>query len=301
MTLLRNTLAGLAAVAALATASPVATGAQTERSVYASVLDKAGGPVSALKASDFTVREDGVEREVLRAVRAEEPLQIVVLVDTSQAVERYVSDVRKSLKAFVGEMSGRDEMAMIGFGERPTILTDYTSDPERLEAAIGKIFARRGSGAYALDAIVDASRSLRRREGARHVIVLITTEGPEFSNRYHDQVLDELRKSATLATLQSFILTRRVGVALDDARREREMTLAEGTLDTGGRREHLLTSMALEDRLKDLANELKNQYRIDYARPSTLIPPAKLDVSVKREGLIVRAPRIAGTARTGTN
>jgi Ca-activated chloride channel family protein len=297
MTLLRKTLAGLLAAAVVAAAVPAAARTQTERSVYASVLDKAGGPVSALTASDFTVREDGVEREVLRAVRADEPLQIVILVDTSQAVERYVSDIRKSLKAFVQEMSGRDEIAMIGFGERPTVLTDYTSDPERLNAAIGKIFARRGSGAYALDAIVDASRSLRRREGARHVIVLITTEGPEFSNRYHEQVLDELRKSATL---QSFVLTRRVGAALDDQRRERELTLAKGTVDTGGRREHLLTSMALEDRLHDLANELKNQYRVDYSRPAMLIPPEKIDVAVKRNGLTVRAPRIATAARTGT-
>ena len=297
MTLLRNTVAGLAAIAAVAAIAPAAADAQTERSVYASVLDKAGGPVGALTARDFTVREDGADREVLRAERADEPLQIAVLVDTSQAVERYVSDIRKSLRAFVQEMSGRDEMAMIGFGERPTVLTDYTSDPERLEAAIGKIFARRGSGAYALDALVDASRSLRNRPGSRHVIVLITTEGPEFSNRYHEQVLDELRKSATL---QSFILTRRVGIALDYARRERELTLAEGTLDTGGRREHLLTSMALEDRLKDLANELKNQYRIDYSRPSMLVPPEKIAVGVKREGLTVRAPRVTNTARAST-
>ena len=297
MSLLRNTVAGLAAIAAVAAIAPAAANAQTERSVYASVLDKAGGPVGALTAKDFTVREDGSDREVLRAGRADEPLQIAVLVDTSQAVERYVSDIRKSLRAFVQEMSGRDEMAMIGFGERPTVLTDYTSDPERLEAAIGKIFARRGSGAYALDALVDASRSLRNRPGSRHVIVLITTEGPEFSNRYHEQVLDELRKSATL---QSFILTRRVGIALDYARRERELTLAEGTLDTGGRREHLLTSMALEDRLKDLANELKNQYRIDYSRPSMLVPPEKIAVGVKREGLTVRAPRVTNTARAST-
>lgn len=297
MTLLRNTLTGLAAVVAIAAVGAGTAEAQTERSVYASVLDKAGGPVSALTASDFTVREDGAEREVLRAVRADDPLQIAVLVDTSQAVERYVSDIRKALRGFVQEMSGRDEMALIGFGERPTVLTNYTSNPEQLEAGIGKLFARRGSGAYALDAIVDASRSLRGREGARHVIVLITTEGPEFSNRYHGQVLDELRKSATL---QSFVLTRRVGVALDDARRERDLTLAKGTVDTGGRREHLLTSMALEDRLHDLAIELKNQYRIDYSRPSTLVPPEKIDVGVKREGVTVRAPRVTSSARTGT-
>jgi len=261
------------------------------------VLDKTGAPVQALTADDFTVREDGVEREVLRAVRADEPLQIAVLVDTSQAAGRSMSDVRKALKSFVQEMSGRHELALIGFGERPTVLAEYTRDPERLEAGIGRLFARRGSGAYALDAIVEASRGLRTREGARRVIVLITTEGPEFSNRYHEQVLDELRPSATL---HSFVLTRSGPSALDDARRQRELTLAEGSVATGGRREHLLSSMALEDRLRDLAVELKNQYRVDYSRPAALIPPEEIDVDVKRAGLTVRAPRVPGMVRTGS-
>ena len=297
MSLSTRVLSGLAVVAIAGAVGTTAVHAQTERSVYASVLDKAGAPVGALTANDFTVREDGVSREVLRAVRADDPLQIAVLVDTSQAVERHVSDIRRALKGFVREMSGGHEIALVGFGERPTVLTDYTSDPARLEAGIGRLFARPGSGAYALDAIVDASRALRNREGARHVIVLITTEGPEFSNRYHEQVLDEFRTSATL---QSFVLNRRGVPRLDDARRQRELTVAEGTVLTGGRREHLLTSMALEDRLRDLAVELKNQYRVDYSRPSALMPPERLDVGVKRSELTVRAPRVPRTVRTGS-
>ena len=289
--------AGLAVLALAGAVATTAVHAQTERSIYASVLDKAGAPVQALTADDFTVREDGVEREVLRAVRADEPLQIAVLVDTSQAAGRSMSDVRKALKGFVQEMSGRHELALVGFGERPTVLTEYTRDPERLEAGIGRLFARRGSGAYALDAIVEASRGLRTREGARRVIVLITTEGPEFSNRYHEQVLDELRPSATL---HSFVLTRRGPSAPDDARRQRELTLAEGSVTTGGRREHLLSSMALADRLHDLAVELEHQYRVDYSRPSALVPPEEIEVDVKRAGLTVRAPRVPRTARTGS-
>jgi VWFA-related protein len=284
--------------AALVAGSATLAGAQAQRSVYASVLDKSGAPVQSLTASDFLVEEDGVQREVLRAVRAEEPLQIAVLVDTSQAVERYVPDIRRALRGFFDEMAGDgNEIALIGFGERPTVLTKYTRDRAQLEAGIGRLFARQGSGAYALDAIVDASRGLRVREGARRVIVLITTEGPEFSNRYHQYVLDELRSSATL---QSFVLTRSRSVPQDDARRERELTLAKGTTDTGGRRENLLTSMSLPDRLRDLAIELKNQYRVDYARPATLGPPEHIEVGVKRADLKVRAPRVPMAVRTGT-
>lgn len=276
-------------LAALAVAIAAPAFAQAERSIYASVLDRSGTPVAALTARDFTVHEDGVRREVLRAVRADDPLQIVVLVDTSQAAERYVTDIRRGLRTFFDEMAGDHEIALVGFGERPTTLAPFTRSRNQLEKGIGRLFARPGSGAYALDAIVDASRGLRMREGARRVIVVITAEGPEFSERYHEQVLDELRPSATL---QSFVLTRGGGVPRDDGRRQRELTLAEGAEDTGGRREHLLTSMALGDRLRDLAIELKNQYRIDYARPASLIPPERIDVDVARPGLKVRAPRV---------
>jgi Ca-activated chloride channel family protein len=275
-------------VLALAAAAPGAALAQTEHTVYASVLDKRGAPVTALTARDFLVREDGVNREVLRAVPAGDPLQIAVLVDTSQAADRYVNDIRNALKGFFREMAGQHEIALVGFGERPTVLTDYTRDLARLERGIGLLFARRGTGAYALDAIVDASRRLRAREGARRVIVVITSDGPEFSDRYHENVLDELEGAATL---HSFILTRR-GLALDEGRRQREITLAEGAVVTGGRREHLLTSMALRDRLHDLAVELTHQYRIDYSRPVGLVPPEKIDVAVSRPGVTVRAPRV---------
>ena len=55
-----------------------------ERSVYARVLDRAGAPVTSLAAADFTIREDGVEREVLRVTPARDPLRVAVLIDTSQ-------------------------------------------------------------------------------------------------------------------------------------------------------------------------------------------------------------------------
>lgn len=289
-------LAGALTLAA-AVAMPGVSQAQGRQSVYASVLDREGAPVASLSARDFVVLEDGAPREVLSATRADEPMQIAVLVDTSQAATRYVQDVRNAVRAFVRELAGQNEIALIEFGDRPTVITNYTLDLERLERGVGRLFARRGSGAYSLDALVDASKDLQRREGKRHVIVLISTEGPEFSERYHRQVLDEVRAAATL---HAFVLTRGGVRGLDDGRRERELALTRGPSDTGGRSEFLITSMALEGRLKSLANELENQYRVDYARPDTLLPPEKIDVDVKTAGLTVRAPRMLAARRTGS-
>ena len=43
--------------------------------------------------------------------------------------------------------------------------------------------------------------------------------------------------------------------------------------------------------MEQLADELLNQYVAPYSRPEQLIPPEKLDVTVKKTGLTVRAPK----------
>jgi Ca-activated chloride channel family protein len=291
-------------LAVVLAAYPITASEPTEdRSIYTSVLDEDGVPVAALTADDFVVRENGVEREVLDVRRATDPLQIAVLVDTSEAVRPHVNDLRAGLRAFLTAVQGSQEIAFYEFGERPALIADYTRDQARQSAAIGELFARSGTGAYLLDAIIQASRDLRKREGRRPVIVVITTEGPEFSDRYHQTVLDDVRKTG--ATLHSFIFDQASTPLFDSGRWEREFALAKGAKETGGRREYLLTSMALGDRLRDLSAELRNQYQIVYSRPESLIAPDSVEISVRRPGVTARGAqawtsegwRVPGTMR----
>ena len=265
--------------------------AQTdERTIYASVVDKNDEPVIGLSAKEFVVREDDLAREVLRVSTATEPLHIAVLVDTSQAIDPYLLDLRTALRAFFKQMAGGDhEIALIGFGERPTVLSDYTRDAGRLEKALGGIFPRRESGTYLMEAIIEASSGLRRRKAARPHILAITARGPEFSEQHHDQVLEALRESGV--TLHTFVLTKPGYVGRDRSDQELELAIAEGTRSTGGRRDDLLTSMALNERLQRAGKELVGQYQITYGRPRALIPPKNVDVTVKRPEVTVRARR----------
>ena len=195
----------------------------------------------------------GVSAERPRPVEPGKAL--AVLVDTSQAMRPYVHDLRAALRGFVREMQTTHEIALVEFGERPTVLTDYTSDPVRLQRGVERVFARTGSGAYTLDAIVETSKALRNREGTHPTIVVITAEGPEFSDRYHQDVVDELK--TTGATLHALVLTSRNASLRDSGAREREFALALGTERSGGTREHLLSSLALEPRLRELTTRLK--------------------------------------------
>lgn len=258
-----------------------------ERRVYVSVLDAKGAPVSDLTASDFLVREDGLAREVLRVGRATDPMQIAVLADDTQAASQLIADERRGLQAFVKALHQGNEIALLTFGDRPEILVDYTVTLEALNRGIDRLFARPGAGSSLLEAIGQTTNGFRKREATRPVIVVITTEGEEFSNDYFVTVLEELLRSRA----QLHAIIRQVGDAnqAGDANRNRSIVLAEGTLATGGRRDFILADTGLTPKLEELATELKSQYLLVYARTQTLIPPKKLQVSVRRPGLTTRA------------
>jgi len=262
------------------------------RDIYVSALND-GKPVADMTAADFLVREDGIAREVLKVGPATDQLTISILVDDSQASTDAISYLRDGLKAFVDRLDGKAEIALASIGERPTPLVDYTTSVAVLQKGITRIFARPGSGAYMLDGIVEVSKGLLKREAKRPNIVVLTMEnGPEFSNRYYEPVLDELQKSRTTLNV---LAIGTPSADQSDEMRNRNMVIAEGTSRTGGRRDQLLSVISIPDRLKQLADDLLSQYVVTYSAPETLIPPEKVDVATKRTGVTVRArTRLAG-------
>jgi len=266
------------------TQSPPAAG---ERAVFVSVLDKEGAPVTSLKPADFTVREDGVAREVLRAEKATEPVTFVVLVDTSQSASPFIADMRRALTAFVTQAGGKNAMSIVGFGERPTVLTDFTLDVPSLLKGADRVFATAGSGSYMLQAVDEAAKSLAKRDFERGEILLVTGGGPEYSERTYDEFIPRLRASGARLDVMSFDVTP--PNMSDFGQRNREQFIDAATRATGGQRFSLLSSMALDAALLKLADELANQYRVTYFHPDRLIPPQKIEVSVRPAGLTTRA------------
>ena len=283
---MRYAITALAVAAACACPSSVsAQPKQTD--VYVSVLDAKGEPATGLTAEDFRVREDSTAREVLKAGPATEPLTVALLVDDSQATTPATQMIREAVDAFITALSGKAEISIVTFGERPTIVADYSTDPIKLKDAAKRIFPRAGAGAYLMDAIVDVIRGFKKREAKRPVIVVLMMESDvEFSNRHYDNVLKELQTGG--GTLHVVALGVPPG-SMSDEIRNRDQVVALGTERTGGRRDNVIALTAAAPRMKQLADELTHQYVVTYARPDTLIPPEKIEVTVSKPGLTARA------------
>jgi VWFA-related protein len=279
-----------ATVASGTTTNTYAQAGARERTVFVSALDSRGEPVEGLNPNDFVVTEDGRQREILRVSRAVEPMDIAVLVDNSAAADRAIPSLRDGLKDFVGALAPDHQIAVVGLADRPTILQDYTSNRTQLETATGRLFAMGSSGMTLLDAIVEVSAGLRRREATRAVLVPVITTGVEFTNRNGRDVVAAARQAG--ASLNAIVVGVLNFASIEE--RERAIVLDQGTRETGGQYVTLLTESALVPGLQKLARQLSSQYKVVYGRPESLIPPEKTEVSSARPGVTMRGTPARG-------
>jgi VWFA-related protein len=262
-----------------------------ERTLFVSAVDKDGEPVSDLGPDAFVVREDGVRREVLRVSRATEPIDIALLVDNSTAANEEITFLREALSKFVAKMSPGNNIAVIALADRPTILADYTNDTKRLSDTVGRLFPMPQSGMTLLDAILETTQGLSRRETPRAVIVPVITDGVEFTNRYSNDVVASLQRvdaALHIVGIGQFVHSEEHGI------RERSFLLSNGPSKSGGQQITLLSPHGLDPALQRLARELSSQYKVIYGRPQSLIPPERTDVSSAKTGVTMRGAPARG-------
>jgi VWFA-related protein len=276
----------LLAVASLALVLPQAVDRPAEqRSLSFSVTDAKGTPLPGLVREEVAVLENGVAREVTRLDRDARPLTLALLVDTSEAASsHYRLQVLDPLLAFLGKLPEGSRFAVWTTGDRPTKLVDYTSDVASAAAALRRVAPQGGN--TLLDAIVEASADLKKKEGARSVVLAVTNLGPEFSSYDRFQVADLARGNADVFHAVQYdeaendIETRqRYGYVFDDLTRR-----------SGGLDELTMSAMGVAGLLQRVGAEIRGQYRLTYATVPDL-KERKLQVSVARAGVKVRAPQ----------
>jgi len=290
--LLAVMIASIACVAVQVVSSASQRPVSREGSFFVSAVDNNGEPVQGLGPEAFVVREDGVRREVLRVSRATEPIDVAVLIDNSQSASDEITFFREALSKFVAKMAPGNHVALIGLADRPTILVDYTDDTKRLSDAVGRLFPMNGSGMTLLDAMFETSKGLEKRETPRAVMVPVLTDGVEYSNHYHRDVVNTLRKARTalhMVTIGQFPHSEE-----PEGTRERSLLLDLGPKESGGQRISLLSSHGLDPALQRLSRELLSQYKVVYGRPESLIPPEKVEVSSGKAGVTVRGAPARG-------
>lgn len=132
-------------------------------------------PVSA---ADLVVLEDGVEQTVDTFQEAVTPVSIILALDSSGSMRKVTESVVLAGRSFVESLRPEDALAVILFGDHPTLAHDLSTDRTESFEAIDNYAASGGTALY--DALYDGLTRLKREDGRRAVVVV--TDGRDEDN-----------------------------------------------------------------------------------------------------------------------
>jgi VWFA-related protein len=269
----------LATVALLLAQAAAATEVRT---VTITAADGKGVPIEGLVPEEVAVLENGTPRPLKDLVRDQRPLTLLFLLDTSQVMgSDFRLNVRDAVMSFLRNLPEGSVYSLWTTGDRPTKAVDFTADPDEAVKALNRVFPQGGN--TMLDAIVEASSELKKKEGERSVVVIVTAMGPEFSTRIRQQVVEQARDNADVF----LVIQIEEGTTDFEMRTAYDYVLAGLPDATGGLNERILSFLALRGALQRVTAELRAQYRLSYETPSDL-KTRKIEVKVARPDVRIR-------------
>ena len=107
--------------------------------VPVTVTEHDGSFVSGLTPYDFRLTDNGRPQKITEDV-ASHPLSLVVAIQANADVEKMIPQVQRLASVFESLVIGENgEMAVVAFDHRIQTLTDFTSDPPKIDAAFKKL------------------------------------------------------------------------------------------------------------------------------------------------------------------
>ena len=264
----------------LVTAVPLESQSANDKTIYLSVLDQQGNPVKDLKTEEVKVREDGTDREVVDVKLSTEPLYVSLLVDTTPGAEPYIQYIRRALTAFAARIAAGNPEARISvmeFGQAAVPLVPFTTDREKLDRELKRIYPKKRAQSVLLEALHDAGNALAKQSSPRRAVVVFAVEpGQENTTIQPQQVQQAFQKSGA----QLWVVSLRKEAGLTD-NSQRDLVLNHVTKNTGGHRENIAAQSAIETYLVKYADALTSQYAVTYKRPAA-DKPQVVQVGVTR-------------------
>jgi VWFA-related protein len=267
----------------------------------ASVTDRNGRAIGGMRESDFTVWENGVERRVTNVAPANEPFNLVLLLDVSGSVEERMDFIRKAARDFLRTTSPQDRISIISFRDDIQIISDFSTDRQMLSKKLDEIDAGGGTALYdALGYVL--SEPLKRLRGERTAIVVMSDGDDNKSFLPFPAILEALLESGALVyplyvpsglIPESSVPKPEITI---DPLRSRYLTLTTRA-DEEGRKLAAASGgiyypiRRLEDLQKaydDVVAQLRSAYTITYASNSVSSSSPRVRVRTNRDGASVR-------------
>jgi hypothetical protein len=189
--------------------------------------------------------------------QAGDPMRIVILVDNSQTPLEPLPQIRRGLQQFVNALPPNHELMLVTTGGQMQVRVQPTRDYLEVQEAIGEVNFMRSTGNALIGSVQEVyDRYLRTVERRYPMILIVSTDGADFSQRVTDKTVNEMLQGLTkTGVLVNAVLLTSTGTSLI-----RNITL-EMIKRTGGAYESATIATALPARMRVMAGRIAEQYK----------------------------------------
>jgi tight adherence protein B len=236
---------------------------------------------------DVTLTEDGEVRGVEVSRLIDEPLEVVLAIDTSGSMSgEALEGARSAAATFVASMPESTQIAVMSFASEPRLVSEFTDDESATLSAIASISASGDTALY--DAAVAAVQAFDPGAQAPRFVVILSDGGDTVSNT-------SLVQTTELLTASSVVL-----YAVELQTEESDPVVLEELAAAGsGRLVSAENTAALTDAYGEIASELVSQVVLTYTSASGGV--VDLGVTIDVGGTVASTTaRLALPSRTGT-
>jgi Ca-activated chloride channel family protein len=262
--------------------------AQTDVTVQQIAVSVAEGN-APLRADQITLLDNGQPRAIERLVASsDQPLNVILLIDYSESMLEELPVVKEAAKQFARALlRPQDRLALAGFNQRTFWLTGYTNNWNDVAQAVDRVKPIGETHLY--DSVIEMLYEIQKVPG-RHALVVLT-DGVDQGSRFK---LDHLVHYARYAGVPVYPVVKnkslsrwmRFGVGRLQARK-----LDRIAEDTGATYFIIQSERELAGVYTRIAQELRQQYQIDFYSEADVPDQWRSLSLVTRGGQTVRIPR----------
>jgi VWFA-related protein len=245
--------------------------------VDAQVMGRNRLAITGLKAEDFRIYDENQPQEITYFGREAEPLDLLLLLDVSGSMRRWLEQMAATARAALEQLHGEDRVAVMLFSRNTAVSEELTSDFKAVETEIRQAVRDQslGSGTVINGSIIEAARFLSKQpvRGRRAILILTDNQSLNYQTPDEDVIRALWEADSVLNAIVAGKLTRpeppRPGRELNpDFTPSDVWKLVD---ETGG---EALEAGRVRDSFAQMIERIRGRYHLQYPAPES--PPGQL-------------------------
>ncbi len=222
------------------------------------VTDPLDRLVTGLDKENFFLYEHDRLQSIKTFSSEDAPVSIGIILDLSGSMSSKFNRARQSVIEFMKTANPQDEFFVIGFNDRPEVITDFTSSADDVDARLAMV--KPGKRTALLDAIYMGLNKIKNARYQRKALVIVSDGGDNRSRYTEGEVRSVVRESDV--QLYAIGIFDQYAPTMEE--RLGPLLLNDLCEDTGGRMFRVDDAGDMGDIAAKISAELRNEYVLGY-------------------------------------